>query len=162
MNINLTIDGEKVEFDVHPKDLLLDILRDAGYVGVKRGCSSGDCGACAVIVDGKAVNTCIMFAVQVDGSKVTTVQGIGNPKEPSPVQREMTDAGGVQCGFCVPGIVVSATALIDENPEPTEAELREALDGNLCRCTGYVKQLDSILGAVKEERKNRSKRAGVA
>ncbi|MBI4180167.1 (2Fe-2S)-binding protein [bacterium] len=162
MKLNVAINGEAKEFDIHPKDMLLDVLRDDGYTGVKRGCSTGDCGACAIILDGKAVNSCILFAAQAEGGKITTVEGIGNPKVPSPVQREMTDAGGIQCGFCVPGIVVSATALIDENPEPTEDEIREALDGNLCRCTGYVKQIEAITLAVKETRKTRGARLGVA
>ena len=159
MKLNVTVNGEPKEFDIHPKDMLLDILREEGYTGVKRGCSTGDCGACACVVDGKAVNTCILFAAQVQGAAITTVEGIGNPKAPSPVQKEMTEAGGIQCGFCVPGIVVSATALIDENPEPTEDEIREALDGNLCRCTGYVKQIEAISRAVKETRKTRGTRA---
>lgn len=162
MKLHVKINGEDRELDIHPKDMLLDVLREEGFSGVKRGCSTGDCGACACIVDGKAVNTCILFAAQCEGSKITTVEGIGNPKAPSPVQKEMTDAGGIQCGFCVPGIVVSATALIDENPEPTEDEIREALDGNLCRCTGYVKQIEAISRAVKGVRKTRGARMRVA
>lgn len=162
MKLNVTVNGESKEFEIHPKDMLLDILRDEGYLGVKRGCSSGDCGACACIVDGKAVNTCILFAAQAQGASITTVEGIGNPKAPSPVQREICDSGGAQCGFCVPGIVVSATALIDENPEPTEDEIKEALDGNICRCTGYVKQIEAITKAVKATRRTRSTRLGVA
>ncbi len=162
MKLNVTINGEAREFDIHPKDMLLDVLRDEGYSGVKRGCSTGDCGACACMVGGKAVNTCILFAAQCEGAAITTVEGIGNPKAPSPVQKEMCDAGGIQCGFCVPGIVVSATALLKENPEPTVDEICEALDGNLCRCTGYVKQIEAISRAVRDVRKSRGSKSGVA
>ncbi|MBM4319324.1 MAG: (2Fe-2S)-binding protein [Deltaproteobacteria bacterium] len=144
MLIRTKINGEVRELDGEPHTALVDLLRDAGYKGVKVGCREGVCGACTVLVDGRARHSCHMFAAQVQGREVTTIEGLGTPDRPHPLQQAFVDVGAVQCGFCTPGAILSARALLDEVPDPTEQEVREALDGNLCRCTGYVKMVEAV------------------
>jgi putative selenate reductase molybdopterin-binding subunit len=148
MKLTATINGVRRILEVAPNALLLDALRDAGYISVKRGCETGDCGACTVLVDGVPLASCVVFAGQVEGRALTTVEGLGTPERPHPLMEAMVDAGAVQCGFCTPGMILSAKALLDENPSPTATEVMEALDGHLCRCTGYVKQVEAVLAAA--------------
>jgi aerobic-type carbon monoxide dehydrogenase small subunit (CoxS/CutS family) len=133
---------KRLVFEPHEK--LLDVLRREGYYGVKFGCGNGDCGACTILVNGKAVKSCIMFAAQAKDKDITTIEGLSTPEHQHPVQKAFVDAGAVQCGYCTPGMIISAKALLDNNPTPTEDEIKEALEGNLCRCTGYVKIIDAV------------------
>jgi carbon-monoxide dehydrogenase small subunit len=153
MEIFVTINGEKKRLNIQPHDILLDVLRREGYTGVKSGCRSGDCGACTVIVNGKAVDSCLMMAAQVNDAEVTTIEGLARDGQLHPLQQAFLDYGAAQCGFCIPGMLLSAKDFLDENSHPTEEEVREALLGNLCRCTGYKKQVEAILSAAhkKEE-----------
>ncbi|MCX7920033.1 MAG: (2Fe-2S)-binding protein [bacterium] len=144
MNIQVTINKHKKTISIAPNDILLDVLRREGYHGVKRGCGQGDCGACAVLLDGVAVNSCLIFAAHCDGMEITTIEGIGSETELHPLQKSFLDHGASQCGFCTPGMLIAATALFKKNPKPTEAEIRDALSGNLCRCTGYIKPIAAI------------------
>ncbi|MCD4784420.1 MAG: (2Fe-2S)-binding protein [Candidatus Eremiobacteraeota bacterium] len=144
MGIEITINGEKKVWDTKPSETLLDALRNHGYKSVKRGCDEGHCGACTVLVDGKAIKSCVMLAGQAHKRNIVTIEGIGTIDEPHPLQKAFVHTGGVQCGYCVPGMILSAKALLDENPVPTEEEIKTALDGNLCRCTGYVKQVEAV------------------
>lgn len=148
MKIQLTINGAAREIDIAPDEKLLDLLRREGYLGVKFGCGRGECGVCTVILDGRAVQSCITFAAQANGRSVTTVEGIGRPGKLHPIQEAILDHGAAQCGYCTPGMVCSAKALLDENPEPTEDQVRDALKGNLCRCTGYHKYVEAVLDAA--------------
>jgi carbon-monoxide dehydrogenase small subunit len=146
------IDGAEHRIPMQPHENLLEVLRRGGVLSVKRGCDEGYCGTCAVMIDGRLVNACVSFAAQADGCEITTAAGIGTVFEPHPVQRAFVDAGAVQCGFCTPGMVVAAKNLLDNRPDPTDEEVREALDGNLCRCTGYVKPLEAIRAAARTMR----------
>jgi aerobic-type carbon monoxide dehydrogenase small subunit (CoxS/CutS family) len=148
VKIQLTINGAAREIDIAPDEKLLDLLRREGYLGVKFGCGRGECGVCTVILDGRAVQSCITFAAQANGRSVTTVEGIGRPGKLHPIQEAILDHGAAQCGYCTPGMVCSAKALLDENPEPTEDQVRDALKGNLCRCTGYHKYVEAVLDAA--------------
>jgi carbon-monoxide dehydrogenase small subunit len=144
----MTVNGRAVTHAVEPRLTLADFLRErCRLTGTHLGCEHGVCGACTVLVDGDAVRSCLVFAVQAEGAAVTTVEGLAGPGgELSPVQAAFRDAHGLQCGFCTPGFVVSVTAFLADNPAPTDAEIREALSGNLCRCTGY----QGILRAVRQ------------
>jgi putative selenate reductase molybdopterin-binding subunit len=144
MNINVIINKQKKTISIAPNDILLDILRREGYHGVKRGCGQGDCGACAVLLNGIPVNSCLIFAAHCDGMEITTIEGIAETGNLHPLQKSFLDHGASQCGFCTPGMIISATALLKRNPKPSEAEIRDALSGNLCRCTGYIKPIDAI------------------
>jgi carbon-monoxide dehydrogenase small subunit len=137
--VRVAVNGQAFEAAVEPRLTLADFLRENfGLTGTHLGCEHGACGACTVLVDGQAVRACLMFAVQADGTEVTTVEGIAAPDgELSPVQAAMRECHGLQCGFCTPGFVVSITALLRDNPKPTDEEIREGLSGNFCRCTGY-------------------------
>ena len=139
MNISVTVNGKNRTVTCEPRKLLSDVLReDMNLTGTHIGCEHGSCGACTIMLDGAAVRSCLVFAVQADGHEITTVEGIANPDGSlSAVQQAMQDCHGLQCGFCTPGIVVSLTAYLRDNDQPTDDELREALSGNLCRCTGY-------------------------
>ena len=138
--ITLTLNGTERRFQVEEQETLLHVLRErAGLTGAKKGCDLGECGACTVIMDGRAVNSCCVFAVTADGSQVETIEGIGTADHPHPLQQAVVDAGAIQCGFCTPGMIMAAKALLDRNPHPTAEEIRQALSGNLCRCTGYEK-----------------------
>jgi carbon-monoxide dehydrogenase small subunit len=145
MEISININGESKRFTIQAYDILLDVLRREGYTGVKHGCGTGDCGACTVIVNGQAINSCLMMAAQADGAEITTIEGLSKDGRLHPLQQAFLDHGAAQCGFCIPGMILSAKALLDENPHPTEQEVRENILGNLCRCTGYKKQIEAIL-----------------
>jgi carbon-monoxide dehydrogenase small subunit len=140
----VAVNGRKHELALAPNVTLLSALRDLGYTDVKSGCEKGDCGACAVLLDGKAVNSCLVLAWQVDGAEIVTNAGLGTLDRPHPLQEAFADSGGVQCGYCTPGMIISAKALLDHNPSPTEEEICEALSGNLCRCTGYTQIVEAV------------------
>jgi len=144
MKLDLTINGEPVAVEIDPSESLQSLLRRLGHTSVKKGCGTGDCGSCVVVVDRKAVKSCVMLAGQCKDREVLTVEGLGTPTEPHPLQKAFVESGAVQCGFCTPGMILAAHALLLENPTPTEADIKEALDGNLCRCTGYVKIIDAV------------------
>ncbi len=147
--IKLTVNGKIQEVDVQPWDTLLDVIRQQlGLTGTKEGCGHGECGACTVIMNGKTVNSCLVLAVEADGKQVTTIEGLSLTGKLHPVQQAFIDEGGLQCGFCTPGMVISAKALLDENPNPTDEEIRRGIAGNFCRCTGYTKIIKSIKAAA--------------
>jgi aerobic-type carbon monoxide dehydrogenase small subunit (CoxS/CutS family) len=149
--IKLTVNGRKHQVALNPNTTLLRVLREElGYVDVKNGCEKGDCGACTVFMNGKAVNSCLVLAWQADGAEITTNAGLGSSNKPHPIQKAFADAGAAQCGYCTPGMIISAKALLDENPHPTEIEIREAISGNLCRCTGYGQIVKAIQIAAEE------------
>ena len=151
--LRFRLNGEAVEVAVKPGLTLVQVLReDLGHTGTKRACNSGACSACSVLVDGAVVNACSILAVQVEGRDVTTIEGIADGPKLSPLQEAFMDKGGFQCGFCTPGMIVTSTALLAENPDPSSTEIREAIAGNLCRCTGYVKIVDSIRAAAERMR----------
>ena len=153
-DLEFELNGNRVEASVNPWDRLIDLIRGPlGLTGTKEGCGEGECGACTVIVDGLAVNSCLFPAPEVDGKRVTTIEGLqSGDGELSPLQQAFVDGGGIQCGFCTPGMILSATALLGRNPDPSEAEVREALVGNLCRCTGYVQIFEAIKSAAASMR----------
>lgn len=151
MVITLRINKEKKQIRISPGDILLEVLRREGYKGVKKGCGQGECGACTVLLDGKPVNSCLVLAAEADGREITTIEGLGTPVRPHPLQTAFVKKGAVQCGFCTPGMILSAKALLDENPRPTDGEIKKALDGNYCRCTGYVKIIDAVRSLSKGE-----------
>jgi aerobic carbon-monoxide dehydrogenase small subunit len=141
-NITLTVNGEERKLEIDENLRLIDLLRDElGLVGTKEGCGEGECGACTIIMDGQTVNSCMVMAFQADGSDITTIEGLERDGKLHPVQKAYMDVGAVQCGFCIPGMVLSTKALLDKNENPDEEEIREGLSGNLCRCTGYSKML---------------------
>jgi len=143
--IQLTINDKEVEIAVDPNQTLGDVLRyQLGLTGTKKGCEMGDCGSCTVIMDGKPVNSCLVLAMQANGRKVTTVEGLETEKGLHPVQKAMVEQGAIQCGFCSSGMILSAKSLLDKNPKPTEGEIRSAISGNLCRCTGYQKIVEAV------------------
>ncbi len=145
MDILLTINGEDRQVTAQIGETLLEVLRRLGYAGVKHGCEDGTCGVCAVLLDGQIVHACILLAVQAEGHVITTIEGIGTYDHPHPLQTAFVQAGAVQCGYCTPAMILASKALLDENPHPTEAEVREALGGVLCRCTGYLKPVEAVL-----------------
>jgi len=142
--ITLTVNGRKHQVALNPDETLLNALRQLNYTDVKNGCEKGDCGACAVLLNGKAVNSCLVLAWQVDGSEILTNAGLGTMDNPHPIQEAFADTGAAQCGYCTPGMIISAKALLDQNPHPSEEEIREAITGNLCRCTGYAQIITAI------------------
>ena len=143
--ISLTINGSLQELAVEPKTTLADLLRyELGLTGTKKGCEVGECGACTVIMNGQAVSSCLILAVQADGSEITTIEGMEKDGELHPLQESFVQEGAIQCGFCSSGMILSAKALLDKNPHPDEREIRQAISGNLCRCTGYQKIVDAI------------------
>ncbi len=142
--LRVTIDGTPRVLAIQPADNLLEVLRRNGFTSVKRGCADGYCGTCAIQVDGRLLNSCLLLAAQVDGCELKTVQSLGTVFNPHPLQTAFVETGAVQCGFCTPGFIIASDALLSQIPDPTDAELRAALDGNLCRCTGYVKQLEAV------------------
>jgi aerobic-type carbon monoxide dehydrogenase small subunit (CoxS/CutS family) len=145
MDIDLVVNDEEQHVTIAVSETLLELVRRLGYVGAKHGCEDGSCGACAVLLDGQVVHSCILLAAQADGRSVTTIEGIGTYAHLHPLQTVFVETGAVQCGYCTPGMILSAKALLDENPHPTESEVREALSGVLCRCTGYVKPVEAVL-----------------
>ena len=148
--IQLTVNGESSDLHVEPYTSLLDALRDELYLtGTKKGCDEGDCGACTVILDGKVVTSCLVLAMDAKGRDVLTVEGVAQGDKLHPVQRAFLEQGGVQCGFCTPGLIMSAVGLLRDNANPTEEEVRYSIMGNLCRCTGYSKVVKAILSAAE-------------
>ncbi len=144
--LHITVNDESYALYIKPKKLLVEVLRDElGLTGTKRGCNTGACGACTVLLDGAAVKSCSVLAIQADGAKVVTVEGLANGVKLTPLQQSFLDHGAFQCGFCTPGMLLSATALLSENQTPTMEEIRERINGNICRCTGY----NSILRAIR-------------
>ena len=148
MRLSFTLNGGSVETDVAPGATLMELLRGLGAVSVKDGCARGDCGSCAVLLDGRAVTACLLFAGQVEGLRITTAEGLADEVGLHPLQQALLEAGGVQCGFCTPGILMAAADLLEREPEPTEAQVRAGLAGNLCRCTGYVKIVEAVQDAA--------------
>ena len=147
--VQSTINGEKVEFLCEPRQSLLEVLRETlGLTGAKEACNNGNCGACSVILDGVLVNSCLVLAMEADGKSITTVEGIAPREGLHPLQEEFLKHAALQCGICTPGFIVSAKALLDQNPHPTEHEVRRWLAGNLCRCTGYDKIVRAVLAAA--------------
>ena len=138
-SVSLSINGEKKTFATRPDEKLLDLLRREGYKGTKYGCGQGTCGACTVIMDGRAVYACLLYAMQAEGRKVRTIESMGTYDKPAPIQQELVAAGAVQCGYCIPGIIMSATALMEAEKDISDETAKEYMDGNLCRCTGYEK-----------------------
>ncbi|KUO74501.1 MAG: (2Fe-2S)-binding protein [Desulfosporosinus sp. BRH_c37] len=144
--ISLQINGETYLLNVPIKKTLLDVLReDLALTGTKKGCDSGECGACTVLMEGKPVNSCMILAVDAVGKQISTIEGIGGIMELDPIQEALVAHGAIQCGYCTPGVVMTVKALLDSNPHPTEKEVREGITGNLCRCTGYVKVVEAIM-----------------
>jgi len=143
--IEFMLNGQRVKAQVSPQRLLINFLReDLGLTGTKKGCGVGECGACTIIMDGKTVNSCMLLAAMIDGSSVETIENLSNVNSLHPLQQSFIDHGAVQCGFCTPGMILSAKALFDENPEPMRQEIKVALSGNMCRCTGYKKIVDAV------------------
>ena len=148
--ITLFVNEREYQLAVESDALLVDVLRDqVGLTGTKKGCSTGDCGACTVIIDGKAVTSCLVLAVAAEGKSITTIEGLEKDGKLHPVQQAFIENGAIQCGFCTPGMILTAKALLDFNPNPSEAEIRAGIAGNLCRCTGYVKIVEAIQAAAK-------------
>ena len=147
--ITLIVNGESRQLTVEPTDMLLDVLRDRlGYVGSNKVCAQGICGACTIIMDGKATTSCLLLAVQADGAQIKTVEGLEKGGRLDPLQEAFINYGAVQCGFCTPGFLMTARAFLDENPRPTREEIVDALRGNICRCTGYVKIIEAVAAAA--------------
>jgi carbon-monoxide dehydrogenase small subunit len=142
--ITLKINGRTHHAALAPNVTLLTALRDLGYIDVKCGCEKGDCGACAVLLDGAAVNSCLVLAWQAEGAEIVTAAGLGTIEQPHILQTAFADMGAIQCGYCTPGLIIAAKALLDQNPHPGEAEIRDAISGNLCRCTGYVQIIEAV------------------
>lgn len=148
--INLKINGVLEQVDVPSNMTLLGMIREKlALTGTKNGCSAGECGACTVLMNGEPVNSCMVLAVECEGADIVTIEGLAHDGQLDPVQRAIIDSGGVQCGFCTPGILISARALLDRSPQPSEEEISEALVGNLCRCTGYLRIVNSIREASR-------------
>ena len=152
MEIILQVNGRERTWETAPGELLIDTLRRNGFYGVKRGCETGDCGVCAVLLDGRAVNPCVTFTGSAAGRKILTIEGLAPPEGLHPIQQAFLDCGAVQCGFCIPGMILVAQELLAENPGPTEADVRKALAGVLCRCTGYRKPVEAVLAAARRMR----------
>ena len=148
--ICVNINNAEYLFDCDPTERLIDILRKKlNFTGVKEGCGEGECGACSVIIDGRLSNSCLVAIGSVDGSRVTTIEGLRNTKRFEVLDKAFADAGAVQCGFCTPGMIMAAEALLEKNPHPTEADVRLAISGNICRCTGYNMIIDAVLSAAE-------------
>jgi carbon-monoxide dehydrogenase small subunit len=149
--VSIQVNGEAQNLEVPSRRLLSDFLRDDLHLtGTKRGCETGTCGACSVLVDGEVVKSCLMLAVQVDGRHVTTVEGLSQGDKLHPLQESFIQCGGLQCGYCTPGMLITACALLARNPQPTQDEVRHGLAGNLCRCTGYTQIVESVIHAAKK------------
>ncbi len=150
--ISLTVNGSTELLDVPSQMTLLQMLRDKlALTGTKNGCSAGECGACTVLLDGEPVNSCLVLAVECQGASVVTVEGLAKDGVLDPIQETIVDHGGVQCGFCTPGMLISSRALLDRNPDPSEDDIREALVGNLCRCTGYNRIVDAVQDSARRQ-----------
>lgn len=150
--IELRVNGRVHGVEVEPSMTLLEVIREKlELTGTKEGCGSGDCGACTVLMDGKAVNSCLVLAIEAQGSEIVTIEGLGDGQGLDPLQEAFIEHGAVQCGFCTPGMIMSSRALLNENPEPSEEQIRRAISGNLCRCTGYTQIVESIKAAAVKE-----------
>lgn len=148
--VQLTVNGQTHDVVVRPERTLLDVLRDdLGLTGSKRGCNLGACGACVVLLDGRPIGSCLTLAVEASGHDIITIEGIANGRALHPIQEAFVESGAIQCGFCTPGMVLVVKALLDERPEPEDGEILEALSGNVCRCTGYVKIIDAVRAAAR-------------
>lgn len=151
--IELNINSILYQVEVKPKDTLLYVLREKlNLTGTKEGCGVGDCGACTVIVDGTAYNSCLLLSIRMEGKKIQTIEGLAKDGNLHPLQKSFIEHGGLQCGYCTPGMILSAKALLDENPDPSDVEIRTAIAGNLCRCTGYIKIVEAVETAAAEIR----------
>ncbi len=149
VTVRLKVNGDDYEVFVSPHKTLLDVLRDdLEMTGAKKGCGSGECGACTVLLEGRSVNSCLLLAVQAQGSEVTTIEGLAKDNQLDPIQEAFVQRGAIQCGYCSPGVILTAKSLLETNPHPTEGEIRRAISGNLCRCTGYQKIVEAILAAA--------------
>ena len=154
--IQITLNGKPIPLEIQPHRLLLDLLRDEiGLTGTKEGCGTGDCGACTVLLNGKPVNSCLILSGELDGAEIVTIEGLKIGPELHPVQKAFIQDGGAQCGYCTPGMLMMSKALLEENPNPTEEDIRFALSGNLCRCTGYAKIVQAVQDAAAELRAKR-------
>jgi carbon-monoxide dehydrogenase small subunit len=154
VRVQATINGEEVEFLCEPRQSLLEVLRETlGLTGVKEGCNNGNCGACNVILDGALVNSCLVLAVEINGCTVTTIEGIATTQGLHPLQEKFIAHAALQCGFCTPGFIVASKVLLDQNPNPSESEVREWLAGNLCRCTGYDRIVRAVMDAAQSQEK---------
>jgi len=154
--VQLTVNGRVRRAEVEPRTTLLTLLREhLGLTGTKRGCEEGECGACAILLDGKLVDACLVLALEADGRDVLTVEGLGDPHHLSPLQKAFSESGASQCGFCIPGMLIATTALLESNPDPDEGAIRAAISGNLCRCTGYVRIVEAVERAAKMRREAR-------
>lgn len=149
LSLNFKINSKVVNFNFKPDASLLTVLRDNGYTEVHNGCETGDCGSCVVMLNGKTVNSCMVLAASAKDSEILTVRALGDIHNPHPIQRAFAESGAVQCGFCTPGQILSSYALLLVNPDPSESEIAKALDGNICRCTGYVKIIEAVKLAGK-------------
>jgi aerobic carbon-monoxide dehydrogenase small subunit len=149
-DITLNVNGSEYTLQVKPSATLLDIIReDLGLIGTKEGCGEGECGACTVLMDGLAVNACLILAAEANGRQIMTIEGLAQGGELHPIQQAFVDIGGMQCGFCTPGMILSAKVLLDRNQNPTDEEIRKGLEGNFCRCTGYTKIIQSVKTAAE-------------
>jgi carbon-monoxide dehydrogenase small subunit len=147
--LNITVNGKDYELQIKPSANLLDVIReDLGLTGTKEGCGIGECGACTVIVDGITVNACLMLAMEAQGSRITTIEGLADGEKLHPIQQAFMDVGGLQCGFCTPGMILSTKVLLDATKSPTDEEIKKGLEGNFCRCTGYTKIIESVRTAA--------------
>lgn len=158
--ITLIVNGHEHQVALNPNVTLLHALRELGYTDVKNGCEKGDCGACAIILEGEPVNSCLVLAWQADGMEIITNAGLGTLEHPHSLQEAFADSGGVQCGYCTSGMIIAAKALLDRNPHPSEQEIREAIAGNLCRCTGYAQIVNAIQFATERLDMNEENLAG--
>jgi len=160
--ITLKVNGIDYRLSIEPRRTLLEVLREnLGLTGTKKSCNEGNCGACTVLMDGRPVTSCLVLAIDAQGKEILTIEGLSEGEKLHPIQEAFLKHGGIQCGFCTPGMVMSAKALLDENPEPTTIEIRKAISGNLCRCTGYQHIVDSIMAASKtmqKESQNKNQR----
>ncbi len=149
--ISLTVNGKVYEVAVSPNQTLVDFLRnELDLIGTKKGCEVGDCGSCTVLMDGRPVNSCLVLAVQANGREIQTIEGLENPEGLHPIQKAFVEKGAIQCGFCTPGMILTAKSFLEKNPAPDREEIRKAISGNLCRCTGYQKIVDAIEAASVE------------
>lgn len=152
--LTMRVNGQNVTVNIHADELLVDVLRDRlGLTGTKIGCNEGECGACTVIMDGQPVLSCLIPAMRAQGRDILTIEGLGDGETLHPLQQAFVDHGAVQCGYCIPGFIMSAKALLDAKPHPSREEIKEAIAGNLCRCTGYVKIIEAIEAAVDDHRR---------
>ena len=153
VSLTMVVNGKSVKVQIAPDELLVDVLRDRlGLTGTKVGCNEGECGACTVIMEGQAVLSCLIPALRAQGKHITTIEGLSDGDTLHPLQQAFVEHGAVQCGYCIPGFIISAKALLDQNARPTRDEIKEAVAGNLCRCTGYVKILEAIESVAKQDR----------